>query len=138
LDFFNIDNRYCLVDLPGYGFARVPDKVKKQWEKLINDYLFYRENLAGIIQIIDARHKPTSDDILMIDWLKEMQIPAIIAATKVDKLSRNKQKKQEKIIKQALNLGAEIEFTFFSALTGTGVNNVRAFISNVLEEMGGQ
>ena len=60
INFYNIDNRFFLVDLPGYGFARVPDRVKKEWGHLINDYLSTRSSLAGIVQIVDARHKPTA------------------------------------------------------------------------------
>lgn len=132
INFFNVDNSFCLVDLPGYGFARVPDEVKQEWQELINDYLYYRNNLRGVIQIIDARHQPTEDDLLMIDWLESMELPAIVAATKVDKLSHSQKSKQEKKIQQNLNLPPSIEFTFFSAKTGTGCKKVKNFIIKLL------
>src|SRR5690554_4522735 len=62
INFYNIDDRFFLVDLPGYGFARVPEQVKDEWGRLINDYLVNRSQLAAVIQIVDARHKPTADD----------------------------------------------------------------------------
>ncbi|MFW5992364.1 MAG: ribosome biogenesis GTP-binding protein YihA/YsxC [Halanaerobiaceae bacterium] len=129
INFYRVNNELCLVDFPGYGFARVPEEVKERWQQLINDYLFNRVNLHGIIQIIDARHKPTADDTMMIDWIRSVGLPAIIAATKVDKLSGNQRKKQENVIKKTLQLKEDdISFTFFSAETGEGKNNISSFI----------
>ncbi|MFW6278863.1 MAG: ribosome biogenesis GTP-binding protein YihA/YsxC [Bacillota bacterium] len=104
INFYNINHQVCLVDLPGYGFARVPDKVKEEWRELINDYLYQRQNLRGIIHIVDARHKPTDEDVLMAEWLMSAELPTIVAATKVDKISRNKYQKQKKIILNTLAL----------------------------------
>lgn len=134
INFYNIDNKFYLVDLPGYGFAKVPDNVKEEWAELIDDYLYNRRNLFGIIQIIDSRHKPTQEDQMMVDWLKETGIPAFIAATKVDKISRNKRKKQEELIINTLNIDQEFGFTFFSAKTGEGKKKVIGFIQNLFDE----
>ena len=131
INFFNIDNRFFLVDLPGYGFARVPNRVKEQWGDLINDYLSTRSNLTGIIQIVDARHKPTADDRIMIDWLRETGLPTVIAATKADKISRGQQFKQKNIIYQTLELEDEMEFCYFSAKTGEGKDKIINFILDV-------
>ena len=102
--------------------------VRDEWGELIEDYLINRPNLSGIIQIVDARHKPTADDKMMVNWLKEMGYPALIAATKADKISRNQRKKREKIIKESLDIGSEMDFCFFSAKTGEGKNRVFSFM----------
>lgn len=133
LNYYNIDDKFYLVDLPGYGFAHVPAKVREQWAELIDNYLNYRENLIGIIQIIDARHKPTKDDKMMVDWLKASGLNFLIAATKVDKISNNKRAKQKKIIFKELNLQTDDNFIFFSSLTGEGGKDVLDYIDFLLE-----
>ncbi len=132
INFYNIDERFFLVDLPGYGFARVPLKVREEWGKLIEDYLSNRPNLAGIIQIVDARHKPSDEDKMMVDWLKEMGFPTLIAATKVDKISRGQRKKQELLITDVLKPTSEMDFCFFSAKTGEGKDKLTRFIFDKL------
>lgn len=133
INFYNIDDRFVLVDLPGYGFAKVPPKVKEEWGRLIDDYLYNRTNFIGIVQIIDARHKPTKDDLMMVNWLKETGIPAIIAATKVDKLKRSQHSKQKKLIRETLQPAESMDFCFFSAKTGQGKNQIFNFISDLIE-----
>ncbi|AZO94229.1 ribosome biogenesis GTP-binding protein YihA/YsxC [Halocella sp. SP3-1] len=133
INFFNIDDRFVLVDLPGYGFAKVPLKVKKEWGRLIDDYLYNRTNLVGIVQIIDARHKPTKDDFMMVNWLKDTGIPTIIAATKVDKLKKSQQSKQKKLIRETLQLAEDMDFCFFSAKTGEGKDQIFNFIVDLIE-----
>ncbi|NLM96703.1 MAG: YihA family ribosome biogenesis GTP-binding protein [Halanaerobiaceae bacterium] len=132
INFYNIDDRFFLVDLPGYGFARVPQKMKEQWRHLIDDYLRNRPNLAGIVQIVDARHKPSKEDQMMVDWLMATGIPTLIAATKVDKISRGERAKQEKLIRETLKLDKEVPFCFFSARTTEGVNFVTDFILEII------
>lgn len=134
INFYNIDDRFFLVDLPGYGFARVPLKVKEEWGKLIEDYLVNRSNLVGIVQIVDARHKPTDDDIMMVNWLQEMGIPTFVMATKVDKISRGQRQKQKKIITERLGLEPEVNISFFSAKTGEGREDLSNFIMGLLKE----
>lgn len=132
INFFNIDDRFFLVDLPGYGFAKVPKKLKEEWAVLIDDYLHTRNNLVGIVQIVDARHQPSQEDQMMVNWLLDTGIPTLIVATKVDKLSRGQWKKQEKIIRETLGLSEDIPFCFFSAKTGEGVNLVDNFIKDII------
>ncbi|MFI5359640.1 MAG: ribosome biogenesis GTP-binding protein YihA/YsxC [Halanaerobiales bacterium] len=134
INFYNIDDRFYLVDLPGYGFAKVPKKLKEKWSVLIDDYLHNRENLAGIIQIVDARHKPSREDQMMVNWLLETGIPTLIVATKVDKISRGQWAKQEKMIKETLALRPDIPFCFFSAKTGEGLKTVENFISDIIDK----
>ena len=132
INFFDIDNKFYLVDLPGYGFAKVSEEEKEKWQSLINDYLHYRANLKGIVMIVDARHKPTGQDQMMLNWIREFRIPKIIAATKADKLSNNEKAKQKKIIKNTLGLIEEEKFTFFSAKTAEGKKSIFSFINQII------
>lgn len=133
INFYNIDNNFFLVDLPGYGFAKVSKEEKEKWNMLINDYLHYRENLKGIVMIVDARHKPTEKDQVMLNWIREVRIPKVIAATKADKLSNNKKAKQKKVIKNTLGLTEEERFIFFSAKTGEGKKGIFSFINHIIK-----
>jgi GTP-binding protein len=133
LNYFNVDDKFYLVDLPGYGFANVPQKVKDDWAELIDTYLNYRENLIGVVQIIDSRHKPTKDDKMMVEWLQASGLSYLIAATKADKISNNKKAKQKKLIYKELNLIEEDNFTFFSAQTGEGSREVYEYLDFLLQ-----
>lgn len=135
INFYNIDDRLFFVDLPGYGFARVPRRIKEEWGQLIDDYLANRPNLAGIIQIVDARHKPTNDDQMMVNWLKEVGFPTLVVATKIDKLKRSQRDKQEKLIKSTLQLVEDFDFCYFSAQTGEGRGKIYSFIKDLMKEM---
>ena len=121
------------MDLPGYGFASVPQKVKDDWAELIDTYLNYRENLIGVVQIIDCRHKPTKDDKMMVEWLQASGLSYLIAATKVDKISNNQKAKQKKLIYKELNLTDEDNFTFFSAQTGEGSREVYKYLDFLMQ-----
>lgn len=138
INFFNIDDRFFLVDLPGYGFAKAPKKIKESWKYLIDGYLHNRSNLAGIIQIIDVRHKPSKEDQMMVDWLISAGIATLIVATKVDKISRGQRIKQKKLIKETLKIDSTVPFCFFSAKTGEGVNCVVSFIIDIINNRFGK
>ena len=133
INFYQIDNKFYFVDLPGYGFARVPQEVKDEWGAMIENYLFNRRNLESVILLIDARHKPTDDDQMMYNWLLEMGVSTLVVATKVDKVKRSKRQKQEKLIKETLNLTDFTEFAFFSAKTGEGKKEVFKFIHQFVD-----
>jgi GTP-binding protein len=132
INFYNIDDKFFLVDLPGYGFARVPIKVKDDWGKLINEYLENRDNLKGVIHLLDARHIPTRDDRIMLEWLKKVSLPILIVVTKVDKISRAKRKDAEYKIKNFLELDNAEKMVFFSAKTGEGKDEIGKFIIDLL------
>lgn len=91
LNFYRID-QLVIVDLPGYGYARVSEAIRRQWRPMIENYLTKRPNLKGIIQVIDIRHQPTADDRMMAEWINAMGIPAFVVATKADKISRGRHK----------------------------------------------
>ena len=133
LNYYNSDDKFYLVDLPGYGFANVPKKVKDDWSELIDSYLNYRENLIGIVQIIDARHKPSKEDKMMVEWLKASGLSFLIAATKVDKISNNKRAQQKKVIFKELALDKNDNFTFFSAQTGEGSKDIYNYLESLLQ-----
>jgi GTP-binding protein len=88
INFYSAADRFHLVDLPGYGYARVPDSAKKSWGPLVEGYLEEREQLAGVIQLLDLRHGPTELDQAMIEWLEAKKRPILLVATKQDKLTR--------------------------------------------------
>lgn len=128
INFFNIDDRWILVDLPGYGFAKVPVSVREKWAGMIEEFLQGSENLKLTVAIVDARHKPSPLDIQMIEWLEHFQVPYQVVATKVDKLSGNQRQKSLKLVRETLKTDDVIPF---SALSGQGKKE----IWKILEEL---
>jgi GTP-binding protein len=104
INFFNINDKFHFVDLPGYGFAKVPENVRKQWQRLIEAYLQERETLRNVVLIVDSRHGPTAQDRQLKDWLDYYERPVLIVASKIDKLKRGQIQKHLKIIRQDLAL----------------------------------
>ena len=104
INFFLINENFCLVDLPGYGFAKVPAEMRESWRKLIETYLSRRDNLRGVVLIIDIRHGPTVQDRQLKSWLDFHQRPMLVVASKSDKLSRGKCASQLQKIKKDLEL----------------------------------
>nr|WP_276330856.1 ribosome biogenesis GTP-binding protein YihA/YsxC [Orenia marismortui] len=133
INFYQIDNYFYFVDLPGYGFAKVSKAEKEEWGRMIEGYLLNRSNLEAILLVIDARHKPTKDDIQMFNWIVQMNMPALVVATKIDKIKKSQRKKQEKLIKNTLGINQFTPFTFFSAETGEGKNEVFKFIGQFVD-----
>ena len=123
LNFFNINDQAVFVDLPGYGYAKVPERVKKDWGKMIETYLTSRPTLKGVVLILDIRRNPGEEENNFIAWFQEQGIPTILILTKTDKLSKTKQKKQIQSIKNALSIDSE-ELICFSAKTRQGLDNV--------------
>ncbi|OOM75541.1 putative GTP-binding protein EngB [Clostridium puniceum] len=120
VNFFLINNDFYLVDLPGYGYAKVSKAEKDSWGKTIELYLTGREQLKRVVLLVDSRHKPTGDDIMMIEWFKHFGYDVVVIGTKSDKLTRNELKKNEKVIRDTLKLGAEDKLYFFSSLNKDG------------------
>ncbi len=124
LNFFNINDVLRLVDVPGYGYAKVNDKIKESFGEMIDTYLRERDNLKALVLLVDYRHKPTRDDIDMYNYAKYYEIPVIIVATKEDKLKRNDLQKNEKLIKQTLDFDPHDQFIRFSSLNKVGIDQV--------------
>ena len=120
INFFIINNDFHLVDLPGYGYAKVSKKEQQSWGKTIETYLYDRKELKRVVLLVDSRHKPTGDDIMMYDWIKHYGYDAVVVATKSDKLSNNELVKSKKIIRDTLKIAPEEQLYFFSSLNKRG------------------
>jgi GTP-binding protein len=129
INFFLINNAFYFVDLPGYGYARVSKKMSKEWQMLIGNYLEQNECLKGLVTIIDARHPLSPLDIMLFDWLYAKRIQFCVAATKADKLTRNKLNIQ---LDENLTMLEEFhvqEIIKFSSVTGLGQDELWKIIS---------
>lgn len=121
INFFLInDGDFILVDLPGYGYAKVSKKEKESWGKTIENYLIARDELKRVVLLVDSRHKPTADDVMMHEWIKHYGYEVIVVATKSDKLSNNDLPKSKKIIMEALKLSKDDKLYFFSSTNKKG------------------
>ncbi|MCK5877629.1 MAG: YihA family ribosome biogenesis GTP-binding protein [Candidatus Marithrix sp.] len=124
INFFQLDEKRYLVDLPGYGFAKVPKSVKEQWQKFLADYLQTRKSLRGIILMMDSRHPLTEFDLQMLEWCCSFEMPGHILLTKADKLSRNKGcAVLQQVTKHLTTLSGDVSVQLFSALKRTGIED---------------
>ncbi|WP_295883438.1 ribosome biogenesis GTP-binding protein YihA/YsxC [uncultured Anaerococcus sp.] len=121
INFYNIDNKFRLVDLPGYGYAKVSKAEKAKWDKLINEYLHDRENLKEVFLLVDIRHEPTNLDLQMYNWIIESGFTGFIIATKYDKISRNQLHKHIKQIMKKLDVADEGLIFAYSSETGHNI-----------------
>lgn len=133
LNFYKVNDDFYLVDAPGYGFAKVRNSLKKKFGLIMESYLKSRENLKMVFLLIDFRHKPTSDDIMMYDYLKYYNLPVTIICTKVDKVSKNNHSKNKNIIQKELNLPDNQNIILFSSVTKSGKNEVYEEIEKYLK-----
>ena len=131
VNFFKGDGVY-FVDLPGYGYAKREQGEKKRWAELMEGYFHSGRNIALVIQLIDMRHPPTADDMTMLNFLKECEIPFVIALTKCDKLNKTETEKRREALNEELSDYADIARIEFSAVKGTGVEAVKAAIEEVV------
>jgi GTP-binding protein len=120
LNFYDIEGQLYFVDVPGYGYAKVSKKQREQFGEMIEEYIQTREQLKGVVSLIDARHPPTDDDIIMHDWLKFYSIPILVVATKADKVSKSKWNQSESYIRNSLKMEVHEPLVMFSAETGDG------------------
>ena len=118
--------------MPGYGFARVSKAERDKWGKMIEKYLSSRKQLRGVIQLLDIRHPPTENDIMMKQWLEHFEIPILLIATKTDKVSRNEKSKNLAVIRKSLNLEPDQMPIAFSAENGEGVDAVKEALDEIL------
>ncbi len=132
INFFNINGVLTLVDLPGYGYAKAPPDVRKQWGPMIENYLAKRDSLKTVVLILDIRRIPSDGDMQMLNWLNNYGIPPLIVLTKCDKLSKLETAKQTALISAAIGRNKE-ELLFFSALSKKGRDDVWLKIEQMLE-----
>ena len=133
INFFLINERFYFVDLPGYGFAKVPIGVKKKWGPMIQEYLLGRSELKAVVLLFDIRRVPNSDDIRLLDWLEEYAIPTIPVITKVDKVSPGKRSSYVSQIAGQTGLPSDV-FSCFSAVTREGRDDVWKRIESALPD----
>jgi len=127
LNFFRINDRFCFVDLPGYGYAKVPESVRRQWGPMVERYLAKRGCLRGVILIIDIRRTPKEEELDFLQWLSDRRMPARIVLTKVDKLSKSRRQQRRRVAADALSTAPE-DLVLFSAKTRQGRPDLWAHI----------
>ena len=120
LNFFLINEQLFYVDVPGYGYAKVSKKEREAWGKMIETYITSREQLRSVVLLVDLRHAPSKDDVMMYDFLKHYGIPVIIVATKADKIPKGKWDKHAKVVRETLQIEEGDELILFSSETGMG------------------
>ena len=128
LNFYLINENFYFVDVPGYGYASVSKSIHEKFGKMIEEYLENREQLKRVFMLIDFRHKPTENDVLMYNFLKYYNVPTTIVATKLDKVGKPQQDKQIKIIKNTLNIIETDGIVLFSSITKVGKQEVHSII----------
>ncbi len=128
INFYDIAGNYRLVDLPGYGYAKVSKEEQKCWAKMIETYLSDRFNLVQIIQLVDARHKPTQDDITMLNWIRHFGYTPVVVATKLDKLKKSEIEKNLTVIYEMLELDDDSILLPFSSEKKTGREDLTELI----------
>ncbi len=129
INFYDIDKTLIFVDLPGYGFAKVSKQEREKWGKMIEEYLNEREQLIQVVLLVDMRHKPTNDDIMMYNWIVESGFEPIVIATKKDKVKPSQRESALKLIKDTLNMDEVIPF---SSEKGDGVDEVWSLFKNMI------
>ena len=135
LNFFTVNDTFTMVDLPGYGFAKVPLAVKKEWGPMIETFLSRRQNLRAVVLILDIRRVPTAEDRQMLEWLRSYHIAPVLVITKCDKVSKNERARQAAIIARELAV-PQSEFSFFSALHREGTEALWSRIEQLLASGG--
>ncbi|MCD4652838.1 ribosome biogenesis GTP-binding protein YihA/YsxC [bacterium] len=133
INFYAVNESMGLVDLPGYGFTKAPQKVSRQWRRFIDEYLGTRDTLLGVIQLIDIRHPPTLMDQRVCIWLCDIGLLASVCVVKADKLTRNHQNQSVDLIKKTLNLPSHIPLIPHSAHTGLGKEQVWMMLSRLFD-----
>jgi GTP-binding protein len=132
INFFSVNKRFALVDLPGYGYAKVSKEKKGEWGRLIEGYLRHSPDLKGVVQLLDARHEPTEQDLGMFQLLAELGIPTLVAVTKIDKLSSKERAAHLDALAITCGL-AEDQMIPCSAVTGEGRDELAASLEALLE-----
>ena len=134
INYYNINGEFYLVDLPGYGFARVPDKVKEQWGKMVENYLHTSRQLLRVFLLIDIRHDPSANDIQMYQWIVHQGFQPVIIATKSDKLKKSQLEKHLSMLRAGLSLPEDVRVFPYSALSKAGREEIYDFMDELLSK----
>ncbi|MDF1543710.1 MAG: ribosome biogenesis GTP-binding protein YihA/YsxC [bacterium] len=130
LNFFIVNEKFYLVDLPGYGYAKVSRSIRESWGKMIEDYLNQSSDLIGLFLLLDCRREPTAEDVQLLEWLAERQIPTLVVITKADKLSRDKINRKRQQVEKALGVAT----IAFSTLSGEGKAELVSSVLQLVED----
>lgn len=130
LNFFLVNDKYYFVDLPGYGYAKVSKKMKREWSELLEDYLHSGQDLVGLVLLMDCRREPTPQDTQLVEWLSYRELPVVIALTKADKIGR------DQLNRKVRQIGTQLGLTVipFSTLSGVGRRELQGAIGQLLDE----
>jgi GTP-binding protein len=131
LNFYLINERFMFVDLPGYGYAKAPQEVRRKWRPMIETYLTKRRQLAGVVVIVDSRRPQTEADLSLMTFLQSHEIPFVVTITKADKLSRGEMVLCKRSV--GARLGAEVPVVMFSSVNGQGKNQLWKEIKKLIE-----
>lgn len=134
LNFYGVNDSFYLIDVPGYGYAAVDKKTQAKFGMMIEEYLEKRTELKRVFMLIDFRHKPMEDDLLMYNFLKYYNVPVTVVATKADKVTGSKKEKNLKVILETLDLVVGDDLVVFSSVTKLGVKDVIKKIEGLLDE----
>jgi len=134
INFYRINDAFRIVDLPGYGYAKVSKSMTENWGDMMEEYFRSRQGLKKVIQLVDIRHAPSAQDVQMYDYLRHYGLDGLIVATKADKVSRNEMQKCMKVIRQTLKLGPEDIIIPVSSLKREGHDKLLAEIEKLLED----
>jgi GTP-binding protein len=132
LNFYLINEILHFVDVPGYGYAKVSKSERAAWGKMIETYITSREQLRAVVLIVDLRHPPTQDDIMMYNFLKHYDIPCVVIATKADKIPRGKWQKYLKVTKETFDLDQNDQIVLFSSETGEGKDQAWSILKSFM------
>ena len=134
INYYNINDEFYLVDLPGYGFARVSEKTKQQWGRMIENYLHTSRQLRRIFLLIDIRHEPSANDVQMYEWIVHQGFQPVIIATKSDKIKKSQLEKHLKMLRDGLGLPDDVDIYPYSALSKSGRDEIYELMDSILAE----
>lgn len=132
LNFYLVNEKYYLVDVPGYGYAMVNKDTQKKFGLMIEEYLINRKNLKRVFLLVDYRHRPTEDDLLMFNFMKYYKLDVTIVATKYDKVKQSDRSKVEKVLNESFELGENDNIVYFSSVTRKGKEEILNIIDRCL------
>ena len=135
INFYKVNDAFRIVDLPGYGYAKISKSVSENWGEMMESYLSSRDGLKKVIQLVDVRHAPSAQDVQMYEYLKYYGLDGIVVATKADKVSRNELQKCISVIRKTLGLSPEDKVIPISSLKRTGHDILLGEIEKLLEEV---
>lgn len=132
LNYYKINQDLYFVDLPGYGYAKVSKTKREQWGKFIESYLLNREPLRLVMQLVDLRHPPSKDDQAMYEWLRHMDVPVLVVATKADKIPKSRWPKHLKIVRETLGMDKGVQPLMFSSELGLGKDELWGILEQAI------